>query len=243
MVGFSHAIYIDESGIGARQFNINRLFASVAVAVPFDMKNQFDTDLARIRAVHCQPGAKELKGSGMPHDLLSTSTIASVARDLAASLNQAVAHTWVVVSTRGVNAPPGFSTSPLVKDIVRQLLFERLNGFLVAGYCPHDNFLLIWDITEQQELNDFSQSVASFKNAYTGGALSPRLAPAILGGLSHDWSGLQAADVIANFALHKVGMSRPLPGANPQKEAAFDQYFLPILQRDIYGNRVGWKVW
>src|SRR5438445_1945131 len=158
VAGYSHAVFVDESGIGAKMNHVNNLWVSVAVAVPFAQKAQLDVGLLTLRAANCLPGVKELKGSGLPHDLLPKGSMFSVAKDLAALLKQVQAHTSVVASHGGVNSPPEFPmANPRTKDIVRQLLLDRLNGFLVAGYCQPDDFLLIWDITDQQELSDFSR--------------------------------------------------------------------------------------
>lgn len=140
--------------------------------------------------------------------------------------------------------PVGFrQKTPKVKDVVRQLLLERINGLLVAGYHEPDHCLIIWDISDQQELEDFSASISEFRNAYDGTPRSERLAPAALGGLSHDWSRLQSADVIAHFALHYMGNKASLDGAKAEKARAFKQEFLPRLQRTSTGHLVGWKEW
>ena len=91
-------------------------------------------------------------------------------------------------------------------------------------------------------MNDFSKSVATFRNAYSNQALNLRLAPAALGGLSHDWCGLQVADVVANYTLHKIGAAHGTPGTNPAKANDFDVHLYPCLQRSAAGV-VGWKVW
>jgi hypothetical protein len=114
---------------------------------------------------------------------------------------------------------------------------------MIAGYHEPDHCLIIWDISDQQELQDFSASIAEFRNAYDGTPRSQRLVPAALGGLSHDWSGLQTADVVAHCALHYLGLQESLPGSRKEKAEAFRSKFLPRLQRSNKGELIGWKVW
>ncbi|MGQ9587245.1 MAG: DUF3800 domain-containing protein [Thermoplasmata archaeon] len=244
MVTYSHAIYIDESGNGAPTNDIHRYWVSVAISVAFDKTLTLDRGIDAIIASHFRPFVRELKGSFMPRYMLSTSSIADVAADLGALLDETEANCWVVASSHETRPPPAFGMrNPKVKDIVRQLLLERINGFLVAGYHDPDHLLIIWDISDQQELQDFSASIAVFRNAYDGTPRSERLAPTALGGLSHDWSGLQAADVIAHCGLHYLGCQASLAGSKSEKAEAFRKQFLPRLQKSSKGDLIGWKVW
>jgi hypothetical protein len=244
MATFTHAIYIDESGNGSNEPGINRYWVSTAVAVPFDQTGIMDSGVKAILSNHFRAGEVELKGTTIPHRLRRTATSSLVANDVASLLDKIGAHAWVTGTSSGINIPPGVpSTCTMAKDIARHLLFERLNGFLLNGYCMPGSFLIIWDISNQQELKEFSASVSVFRNAFTQTPLCPRLAPAVLGGLSHDWSGLQIADMISHFALHNVGRDKGAVDARVDKASDFLTYFKPRLQRDAYGNLVGWKIW
>lgn len=240
---FSHAFFIDEAGKGADFPGLNRLWVASAVCIPFDYKATVDVRIKEILASHFHAGQAELKGSFIPKNLLQKSSTSDVAREVGELLDSTGARTWVVATEFGCHLPANLShlveRSP--KAIVRQLLMERLNGFLRFGGHTN-NFLMVWDITDQQELRDFSRSVASFKNSVRGDLLSPLLAPAVLGGLSHDWSGLQVADIVANYALHRIGFDRQVEGAHQGKARDFDMYFRHRLHKDPKGQSVGWKV-
>ncbi|OGS41944.1 MAG: hypothetical protein A3K67_00310 [Euryarchaeota archaeon RBG_16_62_10] len=244
MVTYSHAIYIDESGNGAPTEDMHKFWVSVAVGVAFDQVETLNQGVHTILADHFRPFVREIKGSFMPRYMRRSSSIASASADLAGLLDGTGAHCWAVASSYGARSPPGFLKScPKVKDVVRQLLLERINGLLVSGYHEPDHCLIIWDISDQQELQDFSASIAEFRNAFDGTPRSHRLAPAALGGLSHDWSGLQMADVIAHCALHNLGYQESFPESRREKADAFTEQFLPRLQRSSRGDLVGWKVW
>lgn len=244
MAYYSHAIYIDESGIGAPVDDLNQLWITAGIAMPFDQKARLDAGVLRMLTNHFHPRIRELKGSDMPHNLLPGSSTADVALGVSTLLSQVGAHAWITGTRHGVHPLPGLPTiNRFPKDITRQLLFERVNGFLNLGnYIPYE-WLIIWDISDEQELGDFSRNVATFQNAFIQTSINPRLAPAVLGGLSHDWSGLQIADVVANFALHKIGRDQNIQGTNRQKARDFDQFIEPQLQRTASGQLVGWKFW
>ena len=244
MVTYSHAIYIDESGNGAPTQDMHKFWVSAGVGVAFDQTQTLNDGVRDMLANHFEPFVREIKGSFMPRYMRPTSSFTDVADDLASLLDATGAHCWVVASSHGSRSPPGFSVkNPKVKDIVRQLLLERINGLMIAGYHEPDHCLIIWDISDQQELQDFSASIAEFRNAFNGTPRSQRLAPAALGGLSHDWSGLQTADVVAHCALHYLGLQESLPGSRKEKAEAFRSRFLPRLQRSSKGELIGWKVW
>lgn len=242
---FSHAIFIDESGSGAAADpGIGRYWVAAAVAVPLAKKVQLDQGLQGIIAAHCRRGITELHGAELSRSLLRNHTVTEIAKDLSGVLATIRGHVWVVATHHGANTPPGVrGPNPLPKDIVRHLLLERVNGLLMAGYHDPHHFLLIWDLSNERELRDFSRSVATFQNAIERHGLSPRMAPALLGGLSHDWSGLQVADLYANFALHKVGAGDGCKDANPVKAAAFAAHLDGHLMRDAKKAKIGWKIW
>jgi len=241
-----HVVYIDESGNGGPEGNINSFWVSVAVLIPMDEIHTVNTGMDTIREQHFRPYAKEVKGCIIPHELLRGHTLEDVAKGIAELCDKVDAHSWGVATRHG-KAPPGNFPipNPLPKDIVRQFLMERINGFFNQGYLGSDDCIIVWDISNHEELIDFSTSVAAFRNAYDRTGLCPRLAPAVLGGLSHDWKGLQIADVISNFALHHLGRKILLPDARKSKADAFQQFFYPRLQKDSTGHTegIGWKVW
>jgi len=115
-------------------------------------------------------------------------------------------------------------------------MLRRISRFLRFDRKATGRWLLIWDITDQQELCDFSRTISRLRDTTYGAQPNNRLVPALLGGLSHDWSGLQAADLFANMALHRQGMALGLLGARAEKATAFRRHLEPCLQRDARGN-------
>lgn len=244
-MSFRNFVYIDESGSGSpKQVDINRIWVSAAISVSFDDKVALDKGIKKILEDFFRSKIVELKGTNMPNELLRGKTIDDVVSSFHTLISSLSANIWVAGTFGGRLPPPGFKVqTPHAKEIARQMLLERINDYLNAGYEPKDHFLLIWDISDVQELTDFSEDAAAFKNDYTGDTINPRLAPAILGGCSHDWSGLQAADMIAHLAFHRIGIEDSIQGANPVKAKAFMDYIWPVLRRDSEENVVGWKKW
>jgi len=245
MVLVSHAVFIDESGLSLPGNTIQSLWIATAVAVALDRSRILDQDTATERSRLFRSRVKEFKGHLIKHsELLSGVTADDVAAAVAGLLRKYDAHVWTVATIAGCPVPIGF-VGPIVstKSIARQLLLERVNGLLGTGRYAPAHWMMVWDVSDVQELTDFSSATASFANGYTGQKISDRLYPMVLGGLSHDWAGLQLADIVAHLALHKVGAGRKFPDANPRKGAAFDARIEPVLQRDQGGRVVGWKTW
>jgi hypothetical protein len=237
MASITHAVFIDESGNGSPGFSVQRLWITAAVAIPLEMREKMDEGIARVVASHFRPWMKELKGSDLPRGLRIGSSIEEVALEVVDLMRRVEARVWITVCQGGASPPPSLQIqSPLPKDIARQLMLERVSGFLRLDLKATGLWLLIWDITDQQELCDFSRSIVRFRDTTNGEQLNSRLVPALLGGLSHDWSGLQAADLFANMALHRQGMVLGLPGARAEKAMAFRRHLEPCLQRDSGGN-------
>lgn len=178
-----------------------------------------------------RPGERELKGKHMPNHLLRGTSMDQIIQEIATLLVHVDAGVWISSSRYGGQHPQcRFSQWPMAKDIARRILFERINDYLNGGAHEPNHFLVIWDISDQQELEDFSHSVATFRHNLTGKPLNHRLAPAILGGLSHDWSGLQIADMVAHCALHHIGAIDSMPDANPIKAKCFENHLESICR-------------
>ncbi|MBU0685907.1 MAG: DUF3800 domain-containing protein [Candidatus Thermoplasmatota archaeon] len=243
MATYSDAIYIDESGSGSPTDNIHRYWVSAAVSVAFDQTIDLDEGIRRILTSHFSPYIGELKGSSMSKYLHPTSTILEIVKDLGDVLDRTGAQLWGAAASFGSSPPRGLPTSnPKPKDIARQMLLEEINARLLTGYHHPDHSLIIWDISERQELQDFSASIARFMSVRDETPRSERLVPAALGGLSHDWRGLQTADVIANCALHYLGHTASLTGSKTDKAEAFRTEFLPRMQKIESEDIIGWMV-
>jgi hypothetical protein len=239
---YSHIIYIDESGNAGRSDDIKKYWTVAAVCVGLDKQNEMDEEISKIISEFYRLSVKELKGADTPRNFKPGISVEDFSKSFSSMIKELDINVWVAASKYGVKAPKTMILDkPHPKNLVRHLLFERLNGFFIHGHNGTDNCLIVWDISDLQELQDFSSSVSMFRNSISNETLCNRIAPAVLGGLSHEWSGLQVADIIANFALHKLGVDENMPDANTNKGKAFDTYLMPLLQKDGYGKRVGWK--
>ena len=185
----------------------------------------------------------ELKGSGLRWYLKREFSVSDVATRVASVLDNAGAHVWVCASRAG-SPPLRRAHGPyLAKDTARQLLLERINGFAVPAYFPPKSWLLLWDISEAQELSDFSGAIRRFRDLVSFYPRSPVLLPRLMGAPSHDWGGLQLADFLAHFGLHFAAQKLNLTEHSHDKAKAFEDLFLPRLRRDSKGKIPGWKLW
>jgi hypothetical protein len=245
VVAVSHLVYLDESGLSRPGPSIQSLWVSAAVALPFERARELKADLDLVRVACFRSRVREIKGHLVKRaELLAGVTVEDVAHGVCATFQRYDGHAWIAATRVGCPVPPGFGAPPpLTKDVARQLLLERINGFLGTGRYAPANWLLVWDVGNVQELIDLSSSVSTFADGYSGTAINPRLYPVVLGGLSHDWAGVQIADLFGHLALHKVGVDLGIPDANPSKAIAFDRHIEPCLQRDAGGRPVGFKRW
>lgn len=244
-MSFKHFVYIDESGSGSPdQTDTNRMWVSAAICVSFDDKKLLDDGIEEILKENLRQRAKELKGSDIRKNLLNGKTLEDVTSTFHELVSEMNVQIWVAGTHGGADPPPFFSIETKhAKEIARQLLLAEINEYLNVGNLKPDYALLIWDLSDHTELKDFSKNVAAFRDRVRGTTINPRLAPAILGGLSHDWSGLQAADLIVHLAFHKIAVEENIPGGNIDKATAFTKHIYPHLQRDPEGNVVGWQKW
>jgi hypothetical protein len=245
MTGFSHMLFVDESGIGSPAGDITSVWASVAVAVHLDSLGHVDNEVKRILSENFHPKWKELKGTNFPHELKPGRETKATLQDISNLIKNTNSDVWVSVTHYGVDPPNGFQGMAALapKQIARQLLFERVSGYLHKDSGTDHRWFVVWDLGEVQELNSFSKSLCTFTDGFSHKPMSTRLCPSTLGGLSHDWGGLQLADVIAHYAYHKYGAKQGLAGANGEKSAHFSTFFWPILKKDSHGGTVGWKAW
>lgn len=262
LTAYSHGVYIDESGLAdPRIDSITSLWASAGISYPFDYNEAVWTGVQHVIAKHFRPGTKEIKGAGTPGRLLRESALDDVSGDLVDLLRDCEGVAWATATHRGVNPMPDRARQVLLdqpKDIARQLLFERLNRY-IGCEDDHAKHMLIWDLSHQEELEDFSHFVAGFNDGlFTYQGRNPLMAGALLGGLSHDWGGLQIADWFAHMALHYHGRtgtwgqyedadrpSDPKVDARRDKADTFRNILWKALQSN-YTDRpagVGYKTW
>ena len=236
MVAISHALFIDESGNAQPGRSVTSLWVTAALAVAFERARELNVRIDALRTRNFRSRLKEVKGSEVPHELARGRTTDDLAQDLATILREFDAHIWVVAASRQ-------SDGPTTKGKARQLVLERVSGFLNLGRYEPAHWIIVWDVSDVQELGDFSRSVSEFRNAFSGEPRNDRLFPSVLGGLSHDWGGLQAADLLSNFALHFRGRELTFPDVNLDKAQAFETRLKPCLQTTATGSVVGWKTW
>ena len=244
MPDYSHAIFIDESGNGSDTDDINKYWVSAAIAIPFERMESIDEKVKSILKSNFRSNIREIKGADIPHGLNQGKSTTDVARDVGNLVEENRLNCWIVGSHQGVNPPTGLSQSnPMVKEIVRHLLLERINHSLHTTFPGDTSYMTIWDISDQQDLQDFSRSVSAFNDLYRNTPRSKRMVPAVLGGISHDWSGLQIADILANYGLHHICVIDGSPGGRKNKADDFGLYLKPRLQRDARNDPLGWKRW
>lgn len=262
VTGYSHGVYIDESGLSdLRLESVTSLWVSAAVSYPFEYNEAVWTGVQHIVAKHFRPGIKEIKGTGTPSRLRRESALDDVSGDLVDLLKDSEGLAWVSATHRGVNPMPDRARKVLLdepKDIARQLLFERLNRYIGVEE-NHDKHLLIWDLSHQQELDDFSRFVSGFHDGlYANQVRTPLMAGALLGGLSHDWAGLQVADWFAHMGMHYYGRTgkwgsyedeerpeTPKSDARQDKADSFRNVLWKALQYNYTDKPegVGYKIW
>ena len=152
----THAVYIDESGSGSPTQTLDRFWISAAVAVPLAKKSELDDGVERLIAEHYHTTVKELKGADIMRELSRKSSVDEFAGSLSKLLRDIEAHSWVAGTQTGARPLRQLGLrKQLPKDIVRQLLLERINGYLGLPETQDFCFLLIWDISDVQELSDF----------------------------------------------------------------------------------------
>lgn len=238
MANVSHILFIDESGNAQTGRSVLSLWVSAGMAVPFERARDLDAQMNAFRSRNFRSRIREVKGSYLPHELRHGRSLTDVAQDLSRLLSEFDTHNWVVAVRR-----PDFEDGPYTKNMARQLLLERVNGFLNIGNYEPEHWLVVWDISDVQELTDFSASVARFRNAFTGDHRNERLIPLVLGGLSHDWGALQAVDLLSNFALHYRGAQKGFPDVSREKAQGFGTFLKEKLQKTSSGDIIGWKTW
>ena len=250
MAGVTHVVLIDESGNGRLiapaqpDPSVRSLWVTAGVSIEWAQRAVLDGSVKEILDQLFLNRAPELRAANIRRYLPAQFSADDVARRVSEAVTAAHANVWVSAARA---ASPMYS-HPLgkraeAKDIARQLLLETISGYAVPRYYAPESWLMIWDVSYPGQLADFSRAVATFRNRISGYGAGPALTPTMLGDLSHEWGGIQVADVYANFGLHKLGVERGLEGAKRERADAFERFLLPTLKRDNEGKLVGWKVW
>lgn len=246
-----HVVLIDESGNGWLSSEglplntIRSLWVSAGVGIEWAKRPELDAGIQAILKNRFRGRCEELKASSIRRYLPEESTIDDVAKEVASLVSSTGTRIWVAATRAGSRPMLSHPAKdhPEAKDIARQLLLETISGYATPRYYGPATWLLVWDIGDAGALSDFSASLRTFRNRVSGYALPTALTPVMLGGLSHEWSGIQIADLYANLALHYYGRSLSLPDAKEERAASFETTLMPTLMRDSFGKVVGWKIW
>jgi len=230
------AMFIDESGTGSKSKSKTNFWVSVGVLAKIADHEPLEADLLALRKKCMRLHNKEMKGVDLsPNHFNPGITKSSVAQDLGELIRKYHLAIFVTASNMSPKlarqtkfTPSNEKTGLQAKDIARELLLERLSIMLNYKRANTDLNLLIWDLSDNNELADFSKIIGSYRNPHDGKTPNPRIIPHLLGGLSHEWAELQIADLVANYAINYLA-SRHYDDADTEKSQAFEQYLKPVL--------------
>ncbi len=250
MTGVSHVVLIDESGNGRRlpdglpDPGVRSLWVTVGVALAWERRPFMDALIQGILRHRFDNRCDELRAANLRRYLPDQYDVAEVARDVAEAVVRSEAMVWVAGARAGARMPlPALRARAEAKDVARQLLLETISGFPVSRVQAPESWLMIWDVSDAGELADFSRTIRSYRDRISGFPAPPALAPVMVGGLSHEWGGIQVADLYANFALHRLGRDLGLGDAKLDRAEAFDTVLLPTLKRGRSGDPHGLRFW
>jgi len=253
----SRFIFIDESGSGAKKRGtVNKVVKTcAAVIVHFREFFQLKTNMEFLFHNHFHKSIKnpynEVKGCNIPYYLQEWTTPLIVAEDFRSEILGLDIDSCVVVTQYGSGKKPYFPPQgmaleprPNSEDIARFLLLERIDLHFKNNIEDDGNAIIVWDIENVKKLELFSDAVQSFTNFFRKEGIDGRIISKVLGGCSHDWAGLQAADFIANYSLHHRGEKFKLGDVNKEKSFAFQNEIYPNLMK-IHGKIKGrgWVEW
>lgn len=249
MAPFLKSIFIDESGTGSMRQNKNNLWTSAGICVDSAQHDDLSERFYDMKKECMRHYEEEMKGIKISKNHLNTGITADdVGRHVADIIKEFGLNVWVTATRWSPNLPTGkfiasnTSKGVLPKDIARELLMERISGYADMKR-EEGKYIIIWDLSDTQELDDFSRLIRAYVNPHSGKKVCPSIIPNILGGLSHEWPELQLCDIIANFALNYAA-DGIFKDCDMVKSRAFKEHIFPNLMRGrgkIVG--VGWKAY
>lgn len=240
-------VFMDESGSGSKGQSKVNYWVTVGVFSNLDNHQRITEELQSIRKKNMRLYNKELKGTDISRNHLNPGinkmTVAKDLSDLIMKYKLSVFVTASNMSPSIKRLESKFTASNVknglqAKDIARELLLERISIFLNYKRTKDMLNLLIWDLSDNNELVDFSAITGSYTNPHDHNKLNCTIIPHILGGLSHDWAELQIADLISNYALNYVA-DGVYDDADKEKSEAFKEYLYPVLQQSRTGKIEG----
>ena len=243
-------VFIDESGAGANKQSKDNFWISAGVCVKFEDHDSISDSVYEMKKRCFRLYNQELKGgSTSPSSLNSGVTKEDVAKEIGQIITQYQLKVWTV-STRYSDKIlqskfiSSNGRSIQAKDVSRELLMEGLSDH---AECHEHNqkYQLIWDLSDQQEMSDFSSTISKYINPHSKKKVCNAVIPFLLAGLSHEWAELQIADVVSNYALNYSAAAKRYPDADLMKADAFKKYIYPVLMQDANGaiEGAGWKVY
>lgn len=247
-----NAVFMDESGSGSKSLSKVNYWVSVGVMINLDHHKEISESLNNIKKKDMRLYNKELKGTDISKNHLNEGiSKMTVAEDISSLIKGYNLTVFVTASNMSpaIKAMEGKFTASntknglQAKDIARELLLERISITLNYRSDVKMQNLLIWDLSDNNELIDFSAITGSYVNPHDKRKLNDTIIPHILGGLSHEWAELQIADIISNYALNYVADGY-YDDVDKEKSEAFKQCIYPMLHRSDKGriNGVGLKV-
>lgn len=242
-------VFIDESGAGTIKQDKNSLWVTAGVLSRLDTHGTLTADFQEMKNRLMRNPMEEFKGSVVPKHLLEGKTAEDVAIEISELMKKYDMCAWITGTNRDFAQsckkyfiPSNIKKGIQAKDVARELLLERVSGYVKNQNQEFYTYQLIWDLSDVSELIDFSAITSTYVDPHSKRALCLQIIPKILGALSHDWVELQIADVLSNFALNKIADGK-FPDADKEKSVAFKKYLYPRLTRSARGTvGVGWKL-
>ena len=240
-------LFMDESGSGSKGPSKVNFWVTVGVLSNLDKHQAITEDLNSIRKKNMRLYNRELKGTDISKNHLNPGIDKMiVAKDISDLVTKYDMHIFVTASNMATSIKRlenKFTASNVknglqAQDIARELLLERLSIFLNYKRTKSMLNLLVWDLSDNNELMDFSAITESYVNPHDHKKLNSTVIPHILGGLSHEWAELQIADLISNYALNYVA-DGIYSDADKEKSDAFKLYLYPVLQSNNHGEIEG----
>lgn len=165
-------IFIDESGEGSPHNNKGNVWVSVGICADMSTHDELSIQFQSLKR-DCMRmyEKKELKGSGVSGNKLKDGVTADdIARRIAESIDEFNLKVWITSTCNNPETPTSMfipsnpSKGVLPKDIARELLMERISGY--ANHMGDDRYIIIWDLSDTQELDDFSKLIEEYVNPH-----------------------------------------------------------------------------
>jgi len=239
-------VFIDESGAGASKASKDNFWISVGVCAKFRDHENIAQSLFEAKERCLRLYNQELKGGSTSKSNLNPGvTKEDIAKEMGVIIKKYRLVVWVVSTKYTPHIPssnfiPSNGKVVQAKDVSRELLLERISGY-VEQNRNNVSYQLVWDLSDQQEMSDFSRTIAAYVNPHSDKKICSAVIPYLLAGLSHEWAELQIADVISNYALNYSARGL-YADCDMEKADAFEAHIYPNLVSGHKGiEGIGWK--